>query len=506
MLGTLAEVTGYAAARYGDKTALAIEDKAFTFNEIDAMACQVANGLASKNIGPGDVVSLYAGNCWEWLVSYYGIAKTGAVINPINVMLTPEEVGFVTRDCGARAIIASDDKREALLDVQADTPLEDVVTFGGDGASNGVTAFEDILSTGANRFEIPSGDPMAMAKISYTSGTTGHPKGAKACHRALIINTALTSTMHGRTGQDVFCTALPAAHAYGVIIQLAAFMYGAKLVLLPRFEETAVFEAIQTHRATMFDAVPTSFMMMLAHPDIDKYDLSSIQKLSVGGQPMPAAKGAETEEKFNAPCLELWGMTELSGLGTTHALYADNKIGSIGVAMPYFDLRIADPEDSTITLPQGEVGELVVKGPSVMMGYFNNEEATKETIVDDWLRTGDLARVDEDGYYFMVDRKKDMLLTGGFNVYPAEIERVLAGHPAVALNAVGRVLDDVKGELAKAYIVLRPGASATAEEMVSFCREHLAAYKVPRLVQFVDALPTTSTGKVMRRELSTLDQ
>ncbi len=504
MLGTLAEVTGYAAARYGDKVALVVEDNELTFTQVDAMACQVANGLTAKGIGPGDVVSLFAGNCWEWLVAYYGIAKTGAVVNPINVMMTPEEVAYVTRDCGARAIIAAGDKQQSLLDVQGDTPLDDIIIFGGEGGS-GVTTFEDILTSADSSFDSAPGDPMAMAKISYTSGTTGHPKGAMSRHRALIINTALTSIMHGRNSHDVFCTALPTAHAYGVIIQLASFMYGAKLVLLPRFDEVAAFQAIQNHGATMFDGVPTAFMMMLAHPDFEKYDLSSIQKLSVGGQTMPAAKGAETEEKFQAPCLELWGMTELAGLGTTHALYADNKIGSMGVAMPYFDLRIADPDDSTITLPQGDVGEVVVKGPSVMMGYFNNDDATKETIVDDWLRTGDLARVDEDGYYFMVDRKKDMLLTGGFNVYPAEIERVLAGHPSVAMNAVGRVLDDVKGELAKAYIVLKPGASATEDEFVNYCREHLAAYKVPRMVQFVDALPTTSTGKVMRRELSTLD-
>jgi long-chain acyl-CoA synthetase len=429
---------------------------------------------------------------------------TGAVINPINVMLTPDEVAYVTQDCGARAIIASGDKQQGLLDVQADTPLEDIVIFGGDGGT-GVTAFEDILASASTSFDVAPGDPMAMATISYTSGTTGRPKGAMSRHRALIINTALTSIMHGRNSHDVFCTGLPVAHAYGVIIQLASLMYGAKLVLLPRFEEVAAFEAIQNHRATMFDGVPTTFMMMLAHPDFEKYDLTSIEKMSVGGQTMPAAKGAETEERFNAPCLELWGMTELAGLGTTHALYADNKIGSMGVAMPYFDLRIADPEDSSVTLPEGDVGELVVRGPSVMMGYFNNEEATRETVVDGWLRTGDLARVDGDGYYFMVDRKKDMILTAGYNVYPAEIERVLAGHPAVAMNAVGRIPDDVKGEIPKAYIVLRPGASATEEEVVKYCRDHLAAYKVPRAIQFVDALPTTSSGKVMRRELTTLD-
>jgi long-chain acyl-CoA synthetase len=204
--------------------------------------------------------------------------------------------------------------------------------------------------------------------------------------------------------------------------------------------------------------------------------------------------------------LELWGMTELAGLGTTHAWYAENRLGSIGVALPYTGCRIADVDDASKTLGPDEVGELMVKGPLVMQGYFGDEEATKEAIESDgWLHSGDLAKMDTDGYLYVVDRKKDMILTAGYNIYPAEIERVLAAHPAGAMSAVGRKPDELKGEIPKAYVVLKPGTSAKAEEMMTFCRDHLAAYKVPREVQFVNDLPKTSTGKIMRRELSNLD-
>jgi long-chain acyl-CoA synthetase len=222
---------------------------------------------------------------------------------------------------------------------------------------------------------------------------------------------------------------------------------------------------------------------------------------------MPKPKMEEVEIRFGCPLIELWGMTELGGLGTTFASNGPVKHGSIGVALPYIEARIADTEDADKTLPVGKVGELMIRGGIVMQGYYGNEQATRETIEPDgWLHTGDVASMDEDGCVFIVDRKKDMILTAGFNVYPAEIERVVAGHPDVALVAVGSIPDDEKGELAKAYIVPRTGAKPNEDDVIAYCREHLAAYKVPRMVQFVDDLPKTSTGKVMRRELKTLDK
>ncbi len=509
---TLGEVLPNAARKYGDKTALIIGDRSFGFAELNTLSNRLANSLHGLGVEAGDRVTLYSGNCWEWVVSYYAVSKLGAVINPINVMLTPGEVGFVLRDCGARALIASREKGEPLVGLIADgdSPLEELILFGDGpvdgGTANGARSFDQLIEDGAPDLQIAEVPPESMSTICYTSGTTGHPKGAMLSHQSVVTNTAMTANMHVRTEADTVVTALPCAHVYGNVVMNGCFFYGMTLVLLPAFAEVDTLAAIQEHKATMFEGVPTMFMYMLAHPDFDKYDLSSLTRCTVGGQTMSIAKMEEWESRAGCPLVELWGMTEIGGLGTTHPLYGENRHGSIGVALPYVECRIADVEDASKTLAPEQVGELMVRGSIVMQGYYGNDKATAETIEPDgWMHTGDLAKIDADGYFHVVDRKKDMILTAGYNVYPAELERVIAGHPDVALVAVGPRPDEVKGELAKAYIVLKPGAKGDADAITSFCREHLAAYKVPREVQFVDDLPKTSTGKVMRRELKTLD-
>ncbi len=512
MLRTLGEVLPRAAREYGDKTALIFGDRSFSFSELNELSNRLANGLHGAGVEAGDRVTLYSGNCWEWIVSYYAVVKLGAVINPINVMLTPEEVGFVVRDCGAKAIIASREKGEPLLGLTGDedSPLEQIVLFG-DGSSeaskaNGARSFSQMIADGAPDLQIAEVPPEAMSTICYTSGTTGHPKGAMLSHQSVVTNTAMTANMHVRTDKDTVVTALPCAHVYGNVVMNGCFFYGMTLVLLPGFTEVDTLAAIQTHKATMFEGVPTMYMYMLAHPDFDKYDLSSLTRCTVGGQTMPVSKMEEWESRAGCPLVELWGMTEIGGLGTTHPLYGENRHGSIGVALPYVECRIADVEDAARTLAADEVGELMIRGPIVMQGYYGNDKATAETIEPDgWMHTGDVAKVDAEGYYYVVDRKKDMILTAGFNVYPAELERVIAGHPDVALVAVGPQIDELKGELAKAYIVLKPDVRGDADSILALCREQLAAYKLPRAIQFVDDLPKTSTGKVMRRELKTLD-
>jgi long-chain acyl-CoA synthetase len=248
------------------------------------------------------------------------------------------------------------------------------------------------------------------------------------------------------------------------------------------------------------------YMYMLAHPDLQEFDLSALSRCTVGGQTMPVAKMQEVERRFGGPLIEVWGMTEIAGLGATFPSYGPRTLGSIGIALPHCQVKIASVNDAAVTMPAGEVGELMIKGPIVMMGYYGNETATRETIEPDgWLHTGDLASVDEVGQIFVVDRKKDMINTAGFKVFPAEIERVIAAHPAVAMVAVGSQPDDIKGEIAKAYVVLKPGAVVAASAILELCRGQLAAYKIPRAVQFVADLPKTSTGKIMRRELKTLD-
>jgi long-chain acyl-CoA synthetase len=502
MLDSLGQVLPHAARTFGDQTALVIEGRSFSFRELDDLSDALAASLRRMGIRAGDRVTLYAPNSWEWIVSYYGALKTGAVINPINVMLTPAEVAFVTRDCGASAVIGSPDKIKPALESGV-TGLT-AIAFG-DQSVAGAMLFNELIAK-RQTFEPVAVKPEALSTIGYTSGTTGHPKGAMQSHRAVILNAAMYAQMYAKTALDTVVTAVPCPHVYGNVIFNAAMMYGTKLVLHARFDAGEILASIAAHKATMFEGVPTMYMYMLVHPEFDSFALASLSRCTVGGQTMPVAKMQEVERRFACPLIELWGMTELAGLGTTFPSNGPHKLGSIGIAIPHTEARIADDADPAKTMPRGEVGELMIRGPIVMQGYYGNEKATREAIEPDgWLHTGDLATMDEDGAVFIVDRKKDMINTGGFKVFPAEIERVIAAHPSVAMVAVGGLPDELKGEIAKAYVVLKPGATPDAEGIMALCRAELAAYKAPRAIQFVADLPKTSTGKIMRRELRKLD-
>ena len=505
MPAVLSEILQRAAGSQPDKTALVFGDRSFSYRDLDSMSDRVAGALAERGVAPGDRVSLYSSNRWEWVVAYHGIAKAAAVVNPINVMLTPEEVAYVLNDCGATAILASADKVPALVSLRTEVPeLRHLISF--DGPSEGAAGFEELLASATGRPDVQAPAPESLSTIAYTSGTTGHPKGAMQSHRGVFLNCALTATMHLRTANDVVVTALPAPHVYGNVVINSIFMAGGTVVLLERFEPALALRLIEEHRATLFEGVPTMYAMMLADPAIETADLSSLTRCTVGGQTISTATMEEWERRTGAPLIELWGMTELGGVGTTHAFYAHNVHGSIGVSLPGTEARVASFDDPSTRVPAGEAGELMVRGPIVMLGYYGNPEATAETIEPDgWLHTGDVAVADDEGHFFIVDRRKDMILTGGYNVYPAEIERVISSHPAVAMVAVGSQPDELRGELARAYVVLRPGARATEQDLIDHCRPRLAAYKLPRSVIFVNDLPKTSTGKIMRRELRKLD-
>jgi long-chain acyl-CoA synthetase len=496
-----------AAALHGPRTALITGAMSLTYRELDELSERVAGGLSEIGVRPGDRVSLYSLNRWEWIVAYHAALRVRAVVNPINVMLTKEEVAFVLADCEAAAIFTSGDKADALAEMTRDIPsLRSVISF--DRAGGAVTAFAELLGSANGQLVLGQQAPAAddVAVIGYTSGTTGHPKGAMQTHQAVYLNTAAVAATQARTEADITINALPLPHVYGSVIMNGALMSGATLVMHERFDPARMLTGIQDYRATCFDGVPTMFMMMLADPSITRTDLSSLRVCSVGGQTMPAAKMNEWERRSGVPLLELWGMTEIAGAGIANVMYQPNVHGSIGFPLPGLEARVASTADCHVTMPDGDPGELMVRGPYVMPGYYGNEAATRDALEPDgWLHTGDIATRDARGRFYIVDRLKDMILTAGYNVYPAEIERVVAGHPAVAMVAAGAVTDDVRGELARAYVVLRPGQTATEEEIIEHCRPHLATYKLPRSVVFVPDLPKTSTGKVLRRELKNLD-
>jgi long-chain acyl-CoA synthetase len=488
-------------ARHGDKIALITDERAMTFVELDRESDRVARSLAARGIAPGDRVAILSQNRWEWIVAYHGALKLGAVVNPLNVMVTAEEAVFILTDAGASALVASGERLDAVGAAVVGLPdLRLVVAF--DRTTAPSVPFAELLDVADDlSFQPFPVDPDALACIAYTSGTTGHPKGAMQSHRSLVLNCAYTATMHGRTTNDVVVTALPAPHVYGNVAINGTFLAGGTVVLLERFDPARTLEAIARHGATLFEGVPAMYAMLLAHPALPTADLSSLTRCTVGGQTIAVSVIEAWEARAGAPLIELWGMTELSGLGTTHALHAPSVHGSIGVALPGVQVRIVAPADGR-QCAAGEPGELWVRGPIVTMGYYGNEKATAEAIdAEGWLRTGDVAVADPSGHLFVVDRLKDMIVTAGYNVYPAEIERVLIGHDSVAMVAVGREPDEVKGEVAHAYVVLAAGHEGDTEALLVYARERLAAYKVPRRVHYVQSLPTTSSGKLMRRRL-----
>ncbi|MEQ8743701.1 AMP-binding protein [Parasphingorhabdus sp.] len=471
--GCLAE---QAAAKFGETLAL-VGERPWSFAELAAAVRKVATGLAHGGVEPGDRVTLHGENSWQWVVGYHGALRAGAVVNPLNVMLTSDEIGEIAADCGASAAIIGSELRGKFSTLPSITlfDYQDIERFCGEGIE-----------------DPPKVAPGDLAAICYTSGTTGRSKGAKHSHRAVLHNIALTALMHGKGPGDRVVTALPCPHVYGNVVMNAGFVTGSSLDLHARFDPGAVLDSIESG-ATMFEGVPTMYAYLL-NEELEVRDLSSLRICTVGGQTMPTATMEAVEQRLGCPLIELWGMTELAGLGTTHPWTGPRKLGSIGTSLPFCEARI----DGGYPGP----GELLVRGPVVMDGYWGNEAATREAILEDgWLRTGDIATRDEDGFIFIVDRAKDMILTAGFNVYPAELERVIAMHEAVSLVAVAGLPDPVKGEIAAAWIVPKPGMTLTEHEIAAHCRERLAAYKQPRRYVFVDDLPRTSTGKILRRAL-----
>ncbi len=501
MISCLAHLLPTAARQFDKKIALISGGRQFSFAELDQLAARVADGLRAHDVCAGDRVAIYAPNGWEWIASYHGILRVGAVVVPMNVMLTPAEVAYVAADSGVKVLFGTREKLTPLAAIKAESTLSTFICFE-DDPPTGTMSFGAMTAAGANDVALAESAPESLSTICYTSGTTGHPKGAMQAHRAVLTNVAMTAQMHGRSSNDIVITALPCPHVYGNVVFNSALLVGATLVLHSSFAADDMLAAIERYRATIFDGVPTMYLYMLNSPRLDTRDLSSLTRCFVGGQTMPVASMEEVERRFKCPLIELWGMTELAGLGTTFPTLGPHKLGSIGIPLPHCDLRVAAIGDPSRTLGVGEIGEILVRGPIVMQGYFGNGQATRETIEEDgWMHSGDVGSRDADGAFYVVDRTKDLINTAGFKVYPAEIERVLATHPAVAMVAVGARPDSLKGEIAAAYVVLRSGVSASAEELLSHCRRSLAAYKVPRLLYFVDDLPRTSSGKVMRRKL-----
>lgn len=486
----LATILTESAHRRPHRPAIRLDDVVVSYTELDELTARAAGWLQSRGIEAGDRVAIALPNVVQFPALYYGLLRVGATVVPMNPLLKSREIEHHLADSGAKlALVWSTVAAEA--ESAGRTTGTDIVVIGDDT----VTAMSDwpSMSTVAARHD----DDTAV--ILYTSGTTGVPKGAQLTHANLYRNALAFTELFDLCHDDVVLGSLPLFHAFGQSNGLnASIAVGASLSLVPRFDPTAVVQLIERHRVTVFEGVPTMYVALL-HANADGVDLSSLRMCISGGAALPVEVLNGFEQAFGAPILEGYGLSETSPTATFNRP-GRTKAGSIGVPLDGVELDLVNV-DGTEASP-GEVGEIVIRGHNVMKGYWNRPDATEAAIVDGWFHTGDLATRDEDGFYYIVDRQKDLVIRGGYNVYPREIEEVLYEHPAVREAAVIGVPHPTHGEEVAAAVSLRAGASATPGELRDFVKARVAAYKYPRLVWFVDALPKGPTGKILKREIA----
>jgi long-chain acyl-CoA synthetase len=472
-------------------------DRELSYRELDRAARGVATSLREHGVSPGDKVALLVPNVPEFTIAYFGILYAGATVVPINVLAAAPEVTYFLEDSEARVLIVhplfEEPGRTGARPLGASVIL--AVPGEADGTIGGMSLADPID-------EPHPTSPQDTAVVLYTSGTTGKPKGAELTHSNLLMNCALVvpSLMPAVEGRHRALATLPLFHSFGqTVIQNGMIATGGSFTLLARFTPEDAFELIERDRLTIFAGVPTMYFALLHHRADRAHDVSSLKGCMTGGAPMPVEVMKAFEEKFNVAIQEGFGLSETSPVSSFNVIGKPRKTGSIGY--PVWGVEMCIVDDGDERLPDGERGEICIRGHNIMKGYLNRPEATKETLKNGWFHSGDIGYRDEDGCYFIVDRKKDMILRGGFNVYPREVEEVLYEHEEVVEAAVIGVPHESHGEEVKAIVALSPDAKATSDELQAFCKDRLAAYKYPRIVEIIAELPKGPTGKILKREL-----
>ena len=496
-----------------DRPAVVVGDLSLSYAAVNAAANQVAQALVAKGIKPGDRVALSCPNVPAWPIVYYGILKAGAVVVPLNVLLKPREIAYHLTDSGAKAYFCFAGTPELPMGEMGHAAFSEVdgcehfVLITPDPSApspiEGATTLGQTLVGQSETFEAAATAPDDTAVVLYTSGTTGQPKGAELSHMNLLLNARLLERMWPPADGDVHLVTLPLFHTFAQTVQLnGGIATRATLVLLPRFTPDAALAAMDHHGVTIFAGVPTMYWALLAHGG-EGYDLGAIgARLRVavsGGAALPLEVLNGFEARFGVPILEGYGLSETAPIVTFNRTDRPRKPGSVG--LPAWGVRVRVVDEDGGDVPTGELGEITVRGHNVMKGYLDRPEATAEAIRDGWFHTGDVGRFDEDGYLYIADRVKDMIIRGGFNVYPRELEEVLHTHPDVSLAAVVGVPHDKMGQEVAAFVIKEPGSALTEAELMAWAKENMADYKYPRIVEFRTELPMTATGKVLKREL-----
>jgi long-chain acyl-CoA synthetase len=527
--GNLARLLDDAARDFPSAPALHFQGRTVSYAQLAEQAWRFAGALAGLGVGKGTKVGLVLPNCPQVVIAFFGALRLGAVVVQNNPLYTKRELGHQLGDAGVEVVICLDLAYERIKAVREQSAIREVVVTSlldelpavrrviapytrrgkaaaaAIGKDEPVRRWRDLMAstiTRAGEAEVdPAGD---LALLQYTGGTTGSSKGVMLSHRNLRANTEQVRAWFpdADPGREVMMAVLPFFHAYGLTVcLLLGVRLGAALVLLPRFDLDQVMAAVDRHRPTLFPGVPTMYVAINNEVAKGGHDLSSIKACLSGAAPLPLEVAERFERYSGGRLVEGYGLSECSPVALANPIYGKRKAGTIGMPLPDTLARVVDAADPDSLPPAGEPGELAIKGPQVMRGYWNRPEESAQVLRDGWLLTGDLALMDDEGYFQIVDRKKDLIIAGGFNVYPREVEEVLYEHPKVEEVSVVGVPDSYLGEVVKAFVVLRPGEEATTEEIRSFAKERLAAYKVPRVVEFRDQLPKTLIGKVLRRAL-----
>jgi long-chain acyl-CoA synthetase len=528
---TLPDLLAETARQYPTRPALAFFNQEITYKELDEAVNSFAAGLQVLGLQEGDRVSVYIPNSPQFVIAYYGTLRAGGIVVPTNIQYVPRELKHQLEDSGAKYVVCLSKFYDGVKQVRRDTAVEHVIVTNikeyfprvtnvlftlfkekKDGHRVDITEdrgthwFQDVLENGRARgLEPVSVSPEDVAVLGYTGGTTGVPKGAMLTHRNLVANVKQVQAWDTemRAGQEVTMGALPFFHSYGMTTCLnLALASGNKLVCIPNPRDLKdVLKNVEKHKITLFPAVPTLYTAINNYPDIGKYDISTIRACMSGGAGLPVEVQKRFEELTGAKLVEGYGLTETSPVTHVNPLKGKRKIGKIGLPISNTEARVVSV-DTGEPVALGEVGEICIRGPQVMKGYWNQPGETAKVMSEDgWFHTGDIARLDEDGFFEIVDRKKDMIIASGFNIYPREIEEVLYEHPKILEAAVTGIPDEYRGETVKAYVVLKEGETATAEEIMGFCAGQLAPYKRPRTVEFRNELPKSMVGKILRRVL-----
>lgn len=484
-----------------------------TYAEFDQTVGRFAAGLSQLGIGEGDKVAFLLGNTPHFLISLYATMRLGATAVPVNPIYSPEEIAFIVNNSDAKTVIALDAllpmieqaagafpavESYIVCELQPDTPQK--IAELPESVRGKVKPFTQVVAGAPGYTEVKEADPDKTAIILYTSGTTGHPKGAMLTHRNLYSNARDVADYLGFSPDDRVVATLPVFHVFALTVVVnAPLLRGAEVLIAPKFSPSDVFRLIREKKATIFAGVPTMYNFMYQYPEGKKEDFDSVRLAISGGSSLPVALLHNFEEKFDVRVSEGYGLSEASPVTCFNPLDRDRVPGSIGTNIVNVVNRVVDEFGEDV--PVGEVGELIVQGPNVMKGYYKLPEETAVALRNGWLYTGDLARQDEDGYFYIVDRKKDLVIVGGYNVYPREVEEVLYEHPAVVEAAVVGIPDPNYGEAIRAYVVKKEGDPTTVDELKGFCAAKLAKYKIPAEIEFLEELPKNTTGKILRRSL-----